>query len=230
MSKTQGENTLESMSQADWYNQWTLNQFKNYLHGRILEIGCGIGNFSDTLTNYGSVTSIDINRDYINQTNRLLNGKGQAGFGNIEEGRYFFNTQQFDTIVCLNVLEHVNNDNQALINIYKLLKKDGILILLVPVHQFLFGEIDKSINHFRRYDKAGLINTLKSLKLKILSARRLNLLGALGWFFAGKILKEKMVKQENIKIFNLFAPLTLPIERLIEPPIGTSVLIIAKKV
>lgn len=224
-----GKQTLESISQAIWYNQWTLRKFKQYLQGKILEVGCGIGNFTKTLTNYGQVFAIDIDDNHISQTIKKLAGIGQVGFGDIERGEYFFKDQQFDTIVCLNVLEHVKDDKLALNNLYKLLKNEGFLILLVPAHPFLFGEIDKSIDHYRRYIKLELTKSLAGLGFKVIRSRSLNFLGALGWFLAGKILKEDIVNENNIKIFNLIAPFILPLEDLFEPPIGTSILIVAEK-
>ena len=65
MTDTSGKQTLESMSQAVWYNQWTLNKFKDYLSGEILDVGCGIGNFTKTLSQFGKVYAIDINENYI---------------------------------------------------------------------------------------------------------------------------------------------------------------------
>ncbi len=221
--------TLESMSQAVWYNQWTLNKFKKFLNGEILEVGCGIGNFTKTLVNYGKVWAIDINNEYIKKIQEQIKGNAQVGFGDIEKGEYFFQTRKFDTIVCLNVLEHIKDDVAAVNNLYKLLKKNGKLILLVPAHRFLYGEIDRSIGHFRRYDKIGLTKRLEKSGFKIILLRSINLLGALGWFMAGKILQKEIVGEGNIKIFNLIAPLVLPLENLIEPPIGTSILIVAKK-
>lgn len=221
--------TLESMSQAVWYNQWTLGKFSKFLKGKILEVGCGIGNFTKTLTGYGQVFAIDINKEYINQTSKLIADRGQAGFGNIETGIYFFDAQKFDSVVCINVLEHIKNDDAALSNLFKLLKVGGIVILLVPLHQFLYGEIDKAIGHFRRYEANALIKKLQNIDFKIIKVRKLNFLGSLGWFVSGKILKEIIVTDQKIKIFNLIAPFILPLEDLIEPPVGTSILIVAQK-
>ena len=224
-----GLKTLESMSQAQWYNKWTLNKFKKFLNGEILEVGCGIGNFTRTLTSFGQVWAIDINNEYIEKIGERVDRGTQVGFGNIEKGEYFFQTRKFDTIVCLNVLEHIKDDVATVNNLHKLLKKNGKLILLVPAHRFLYGEIDRSIGHFRRYDKIALTKKFEKLGFKVAFSRRINFLGALGWFIAGKILQKETVGEENIKIFNLIAPLVLPLENLIEPPIGTSILIDAKK-
>lgn len=222
------QQTLESMNQAAWYNQWTLKKFAKYLRGDILEVGCGIGNFTNSLTKYGYVFAIDINKNYLKAFD-LPENKGKAGFGNIEKGEYFFAKQNFDSIVCLNVLEHIENDSLALNNLHKLLKPEGTLILLVPAHQFLFGNIDKSIGHLRRYNKNELSQKMERLGFKIVFSKKINFLGAIGWFVAGKILNESKVEDKKIKIFNLLAPFFLTFEDIIEPIIGTSILVIAKK-
>lgn len=227
MKLVNGEKTLESMSQAIWYNQWTLEKFRGFLHGDILEVGCGIGNFTKSLTTYGQVFAIDIAEKYIKEIRKMINGN--AGFGDIESGKYFFNGKQFDSVVCLNVLEHIRDDKQALKNLYKLLKNEGFLILLVPIHPFLYGKIDQSIGHFRRYREDKLIKSLNDAGFKIVKSRRLNFLGAIGWLVAGRIFKEEKIRKRQIKLFNFFAPLILLFEDLIEPAIGTSILVIAQK-
>lgn len=229
MSTKLGAKTLESMSQAIWYNRWTLKKFSSYLKGDILEVGCGIGNFTEGLTRYGKIFAIDIDKEHIRETVKLLKRKAEVGLGDIEKGSYFFKNQQFDTIVCINVLEHIKDDGEALKNIYSLLKKEGYLILLVPAHQFLYGKIDKSIGHFRRYDKEVLINLLEKIGLRVEKARAINLLGAIGWFISSKIFSEELVDENKIKFFNFIAPFILPLEDFLEPPIGTSILVVAKK-
>lgn len=226
---TQEALTLESMNQAVWYNLWTSKKFSRYLKGRILEVGCGIGNFTKTLTEYGEVFAIDINKDYLNETKKNTGDSARVGFGDIEIGKYNFGDQKFDCIVCLNVLEHIKKDKEALKNLYLLLKKNGYLTLLVPIHNFLYGEIDKSIGHLRRYNPVKLKFELKDLGFTIIKSRKLNFLGAIGWFIAGRILKDKQVSENKIKLFNLISPLVLFLENIMEPLIGTSVLIVAKK-
>lgn len=230
MKNSSGIQTLESMCQAVWYNRWTMKKIAPFLKGDILEVGCGIGNFTPILVKYGIVWAIDIDKEYIKETEKKVMGKAKVGIGDIESGKYFFGNRRFDSIVCLNVLEHIKADQAALDNLYQLLNKGGRLILLLPVHQFLYGEIDKSINHFRRYNKSQINRQLEEIGFKIDISRKINFPGALGWFIAGKFLKETVVKRSNIKIFNLVAPIFLWFENLIEPPVGTSVLVIGQKV
>lgn len=223
-----GEQTLESMNQAVWFNQWTLNKFKSYLNGDILEVGCGIGNFTKTLTYYGDIWAIDIDESYIREL-KATNSRANVGIGDIEKGKYFFGNKKFDCVVCINVLEHIRNDEAALNNFYKLLKKGGKLILVVPSNQILYGEIDRSIGHYRRYNMDSMIVRLRKLNFKIIGHKRFNFFGAVGWLISGKIFKDKIVKKWKIKLFDFFARFTLPLEDFLELPIGTSILIIAQK-
>lgn len=233
MSTQSGAKTLESMSQAKWYNKWTMDKFKQNLKGNILEVGCGIGNFTQDLIRFGKVYAIDIDNQHLKDTEEVLRGKASVGFGDIENDEYFFEAQsstvEFDCIVCINVLEHIKDDHKAIRNMYSLLKDGGVLILLVPAHQFLYGEIDKEIGHYRRYDKKSLELLLRGNGFKVEKSRTLNILGAFGWFISSKFFSEKVVDERKLKIFNLIAPLILPLENLVEPPFGTSVLVIAKK-
>jgi len=225
----QAQQTLESMSQAVWYNRWTVEKFKRYLQGDILEVGCGIGSFTQTLTKYGNVFAIDINKSHIERTSELLNGKAKVGFGDIELGEYFFPQMSFDTVLCLNVLEHIRNDSQALSNLARLLNPDGMLILLVPAHTFLYTDIDCAIGHVRRYDKKNLEYRLKEIGLEMVMNREINFLGAVGWWLAGKVLRNKAVSANKIALFNIVGPLFLLMENVLEPPLGTSILAIARK-
>lgn len=229
MKNSNAKDTLESMSQAVWYNKWTVKKFKSFLKGDILEVGCGIGNFTNFLKKFGNVWAIDIVDSYIKQTSQIEGGGINVGFGDIEKGEYFFKDRKFDSVVCLNVLEHIKDDKRALKNIRELLKADGNLILLVPAYDFLFGAIDKSIGHFRRYDKNQLKNILEDMGFKVIKSRVINFLGGIGWWISSKLFSTNKIDESNIKIFNLIAPLALPIEDIFEPPLGTSILIIAKK-
>lgn len=227
MTDCNGTQTLESMSQAVWYNQWTVEKFEKYLGGDILEVGCGIGNFTQELKKYGDVWAIDISEAYIKQTAALAGSK--VGIGDIEKGKYFFESKKFDCIVCLNVLEHIKDDKKALKNMFNLLKDEGYLIMLVPVFDFLYGEIDKSIGHFRRYEIDKLKKMIEFVGFEIIKSRTINFLGAIGWWVSSKLLSNNKISEGKIKLFNYIAPFVLRLEDLFEPPFGTSILVIAQK-
>lgn len=226
----EGHATLESMSQAIWFNQWTFGLFRPYITGSVLEIGCGIGNFTGKLTDYKNVYAIDIEKHYVTTVKKKYAKLGiHVGEGDIETNKYFFQQKTFDTQICLNVLEHIQNDSKALRNMYRLLSPGGHLVLLVPAHQILYGEIDRAIGHFRRYSLPNLTEKLRGFGFHIIESRNINMLGAAGWLIAGKIMREPTVDERKIRLFNLIARFTLPLENVIPPPFGTSILVIAEK-
>lgn len=224
-----GKKTLETMSQAKWYNQWTWQFMEKYVKGEILEIGVGIGNFSSYLQLKGNVTAIDVERNYISELKKKSNRGFSVGFGDVEEGKYFFEKKKFDTLVCLNVLEHIKEDNKALENMFHLLRSGGNLVLLVPAHNLLLSDFDRSIGHFRRYSKTDLFEKLKNAGFTQRQVRYFNWWGAIGWLFWMRLMKSKQIPGSSLGIFEVLGKPLLSIEKIIFPPFGLSVYAIAKK-
>ena len=221
-----GEDTLLIMKKAKWYNFWLLSLFSKYLKGNILEVGSGIGNFSNLLKAYGNMTAIDVGKNYLDKYKM----KGiNFGFGDIESGKYFFKKIQFNSIVCLNVIEHIKNDKEAFRNIYKLLKKEGVAIILVPAHMMLFSEYDKRLGHFRRYNNSDLSTEVKDMGFKIIESRYINWWGAIGWFVFMKLFKRSDFPEKEISIFDRLGKYLLWLEKIVKIPFGLSILLIIKK-
>lgn len=221
-----GERTLMVMKKANWYNRWLLTFFSRYLKGDILEIGAGIGNFSSLLKKYGTLTAIDIRKDYIE---KYKNKVENYGFGDIEEGNYFFKNRKFDSIVCFNVIEHIKDDKKSLQNIYKLLNKGGIAVILVPAGKLLYGKYDKLLGHYRRYGVKEFKKIAKIIGFNIKDVRYINWLGAIGWLLFIKILKRKEFPESEVSVFDVFAKYFLWPEKCIKMPFGLSVLSILEK-
>lgn len=220
-----GEYTLNVMKKATWYNTWLLSFFKDYLSGNILEVGAGIGNFTDLLSSFGKVTAIDINEDYIKNIGR----KYDFGYGNIEKGEYYFKNKKFNSIVCLNVIEHIKNDSKAIKNIYQLLEKNGYAVALVPAGDVLFSNYDKSLGHFRRYTTKSFEVKFHKSGFKIVKVRYLNWWGAIGWLVFLKVLRFSTFPKNEVGIFDILGKYFLWPEKFLHLPFGLSVLIIAKK-
>lgn len=221
-----GERTLEVMKKAKWYNPWLLSFFAGHLGKEILDVGGGIGNFTKLLGTYGKVTSIDIQKKYYA---KVKSSDKDFGYGDIEKGEYFFNNKLFDSIICLNVLEHIENDERALSNIYRLLKKDGSAIILVPAGKLLYSKYDKLLGHFRRYNCRELKEKAVKAGFKISEVRYLNWWGGLGWFVFLKVLKKSEFPEKEVGIFDILGKYFLWVEKYIKMPFGLSVLIILEK-
>ncbi|HEX6977270.1 MAG TPA: class I SAM-dependent methyltransferase [Patescibacteria group bacterium] len=222
-----GKKTLEVMSEAHFYNKWLFKQISYWVKGDILEVGAGIGNFTELLKNKGKVTALDLNPDYIKILKKNL--QGRAGFGDIEKGKYFFKNRKFDTIICMNVLEHTKDDEEALRNMFNLSKKGGRLILLVPACSFAYSGMDEDLGHWRRYNKKEAEVKLRKAGFRIERSFYLNVFGLFGWWFNGKVLGKRNIHSGQLKIFDTIAQPILKLEEIIRPPFGLSVVTVGIK-
>ena len=174
------------------YHKWIYEAIKPYLGNRILDVGCAIGNITRFFLNRELVVGLDPLENFIQTIkSTFLSYKSfqaiQADISNEETVN--LKKKKFDTVTCLNVLEHIEDDISALKNIHKILDNEGKLILLVPAFKCLYGTVDKTDHHYRRYAKQDLRLKLKKSGFIIEKQFYMNLLGILGWYLNGKILK-----------------------------------------
>lgn len=222
---------LEIMREATNYNRWLFNNIKPYLGGKVLEIGCGTGNITELLLadrNAKLVVGIDSSPECLDIINRRLSRhkKFLSFLYDISsENVLSLKKYNFDTIVCINVLEHIKDDLKALENMSKFGCK---LILLVPAWEKLYGTIDKIDGHFRRYNRRDLDKKLLQSGWKICEGSYLNLLGIPVWFFHGKILKKSIHPPKQVTFLDKFIPLEILLEKIVNIPIGLSLLYICK--
>ncbi len=228
MKITNDHLTLESVSQMPRYNQWLISRFQAYFGQNILEIGSGIGTLSQLLPSTTQKTLTDINPEYLQQLESLHLGK--VLFCDIQKPLPpSLKTKSFDTIFTSNVLEHVEDDQKAFKNIYRLLQKGGHLLLFVPAKQSVFGELDRQLFHFRRYEKETLKAQLEKIGFKIEKIRYYNFLGFFSWWLNSKVLHQKYIPPHSAYLFDqLFTPL-LYLEESLPLPLGQNLLVIAKK-
>lgn len=226
------EETLSKMNALERFNEYLFDSISKWCGNRILEVGAGTGNITRFLLSKGEVTATDYNPDSVE---RLKSEFGDIeGFaaepwdiaaepppGMIEHG--------FDTIVCLNVLEHVDDHEQALINMRRILQaRKGRLLLLVPSYQRLYSDLDRNLGHFRRYEAAELNELLQKTGWTVERSFRLNMAGVLGWLVNGPILKRQRLPTAQLGLYDLLSPVLLGFEkRLPKRPMGLSIVCVA---
>ncbi len=135
---------------------------------------------------------------------------------------------QFDFALLSNVLEHIADDQQALINIRSVLPPGGRLVMLVPAGPWLFGSLDQAVGHFRRYTKNGLRELLQDSGFVVEHLESINMLGIPDWLVNGRILQRRTLTAFQLKGYNLVAPLVVEIEKRFPPPMGMSILAVAR--
>lgn len=221
---------LETMNEAKRFNDEVFRKVEPFLGREILEVGTGIGNFTERLLEKGSVVGVEIVPEFVVEAKRRLKDRVELHEADMGvEIPSFLAGRTFDTIVCMNVLEHIEDDRRTLRNFKTLLAPGGKVVLVVPAHQFLFNPLDSHDGHFRRYAKSDLVAKLKEAGFKVPHVSRFNLVGIAGWFVNGTLLRKEELPTGQMKLYDRLAPLFFAFEKLVGPPIGLSLLAVGER-
>jgi SAM-dependent methyltransferase len=232
-----GFETLEALSKADAFNQWLYDTIKRFAQGQILEIGSGIGNISaHLLKDQPTVTLTDLRPEYC----RLLETKFAGhphlqGIYEMDLALKDFNVknsgllEKFDTVIALNVVEHIEHDALAINNARQLLRKNGKLVILVPAGPWLYNSLDRELGHFKRYTKKGLNHLMESAGFSVQHSLYFNAAAIAGWWFSGHMLREKIITSNKLNLYNQLVPLFRMADWFVAPFTGVSVISVGVK-
>lgn len=223
----------ERMTRARRYFRWQFRLAEAQLGKRVLEIGCGVGNFTRLLAGRELVVAVDVDPNCVAKLRQSLSGQSNLVPLNIDVLAPDFRElakHGLDSVVCLNVLEHVSDDLQALRNMRAVLPSDGRVVLIVPAFQGLYGPIDRHLGHHRRYSKESMKALAHSAGFEPVTLRYLNSFGFLGWWWNARVLKKQRQSTFQISVFDtLVVPLLSRLEDRIEPPFGQSLFVVLVK-
>src|SRR5262249_47930540 len=138
-----------------------------------------------------------------------------------------FQAGSFDTVVCANVLEHIDQDVQALRTLHRLLAPGGRVVLVVPALRPLYGSIDQAIGHYRPYSADEIGQKLAAAGLDVEHVHYFNLLGVPGWFLNARLLRRRSVPGFQARVNDWLVPL-LRLERHVSLPLGMSLLAVGR--
>lgn len=224
--------TLNQLSEINRYNRWIYDQFAAALGPRILEVGSGTGNITQfLLAGNRDVVATDVLPQYRQELAARFAAHPHLqirAFDLDHAAPAEFRAAPFDSVVCLNVLEHIEDDLFALQQMRDVLQPGGQLALLVPAHQFLYGAFDEAVGHFRRYGKEQLRARLQQAGFTLQSLKFFNIAATLPWFINGRLLRRPYLPNEQVTLADKLVPL-LKLERFLGPPFGISLIAIAQK-
>jgi glycosyltransferase involved in cell wall biosynthesis len=228
-----GHVTLARMAKLEPYNRWLADRFRPALGRRILEIGAGFGNMSRHLAGAELLVVSDLDPvgiEYLKGVFREQKNVRVASYRFPLEpaARQELKALAPDTVVCLNVLEHIEQDDATLADLKEVLAPGGRLVLLVPAQKSLYGTLDEHLRHFRRYEKDELTGKLAAAGFAVEDCRFLNRPGAIGWWINGRLLKRRVLPRGQLAAFKLLMPL-LKREEKNPPATGMSLLAISRK-
>lgn len=217
----------ERMSRARNYFGWQARMVKREIGQRVVEVGCGIGNFTGFLLDRRAVCAVDADAEC---TKRLV--ARYAGRGNLSvavcdvQSERFSELSRFmaESCTCLNVLEHVEDDLGAMRRMASILRPGGAIVLLVPAFQRLYGAIDRNLGHYRRYSRASLLRLAAASGLRVTEMRYMNAVGLFGWWANSRVFRRETQSAAQIRIFDrCVVPWESWIEERIAAPFGQSI-------
>ena len=233
-----GTDTMSSaMLDIPQYYRWMFSQFERWLGATVLDVGTGPGIHLPGLEGR-RVIAADLSQSCLDDVRRR--------FPRVETVRADIADPAFagqmagrgiDTITCLNVLEHLPDDGQALAGFRRILAGTaGCLVLVVPAHQMLYGDMDRLADHRRRYARGGLQRLLEASGFEILHARHFNPVGGLAWLANAKLLPVRdlsaPVVNSQIRLFALILPAARAADwlacRALRIPFGQSLIAVAR--
>ncbi|HXM42161.1 MAG TPA: class I SAM-dependent methyltransferase [Bryobacteraceae bacterium] len=223
----------QRMAQAINYFAWQGRLVLPGLGQRVIEVGCGIGNFTGMLLGRETVVAVDVDPACIERLqHRYSNRPNLHAFVCEPSSGAFADLARFrpDSCVCLNVLEHIEDDQLALDAMSSVLVPGGAIMLLVPVFQSLYGPIDRNLSHRRRYSRKALAALAHRTGLRIEKLHYVNAIGFFGWWINAHILRREAQSEGQIRVFDrCIVPSMSRLEAIAKPPFGQSIFAVLRK-
>src|SRR3954468_18672697 len=227
---------LEAMSFAVKYHRWLLGEFSQFIGKRVVEVGAGTGSFSEMLLEMDpdSLSLVEpsemfeqLEKNVAANGNKTVIDLYNSIFEDVAEK---ITASKPDTIIYVNVLEHVEDDERELALIHRSLVDGGRCLIFVPAMRSLFSEFDRDIGHFRRYQKRELETKAGNAGFKVIKSQYFDFAGILPWFVKYRLLRSRTMGGGAVSAYDdLVVPVMSRVESLMKPPIGKNVLMVAEK-
>jgi glycosyltransferase involved in cell wall biosynthesis len=197
---------LDAFSDAPNFNRWLADTIKPHLGRYVIEIGAGIGNLTRVLVaRKKKYVATDLDGEHLERLRVRLSGRPNLEIALLDASRaedYVPFRGQVDTVVCLNVLEHIEDDHAVLTCIHATLQDGGRAIILVPEGQGLFNSLDEELGHRRRYSEDELRRRMSEAGFVVETVLRFNRISRPGWWWNGKVWKRRTISRFQLKTFD----------------------------
>jgi hypothetical protein len=217
---------LKYFDKALNFRKYQFLLIKNYISGTVAEAGPGNGvnlKFYQSLAK--KIYLFEPSKKFIKKLKKYKNNKIQ-----IINNFFKKSINKYNTIIYLDVLEHIKNDSKEILDAYNSLKKNGYLIINVPAFQHLYSKFDEDLMHFKRYEKKDFKKKLNLLKIYNYKMLYYDSLGYFLSFFSKIFIKNYKKKfGSKILIWNKLIPLSIFFDRLFLNFFGKSLIVFIKK-
>lgn len=226
-----GSHILAQLERARRFNFWLGDTLRPFVGDRVLEIGAGIGTLTSQFIPRELYIASDINPNYLRYLRSYSFGKPYLRAMTIDAGKpsdFDGLDGQFDTVLMVNVLEHLPAEPPALHNVWRALEPGGRAIILVPQHPALHGSLDQALEHRARYTRADLARALIAAGFRVETIFDFNRVSVPGWWVNGRWLRRKTFSRVQIKLLDTAVPVLRRVDRL-WPWSGLSIIGVAVK-
>jgi glycosyltransferase involved in cell wall biosynthesis/phospholipid N-methyltransferase len=226
-----GGEILDRLTRAPRFTRWMADVIDPYVGDRVLEVGAGTGNMSVNLMPRSIYWATDVNPSYLEYllTLRATRPYMRVAHTDATDARTFPTEQRFDTVVCLNVVEHVHDDVAALQNIRGVLEDGGRAVILVPCGPWLYGSLDEVLGHCRRYTEEQLRDVAERAGFHVEHVLKFNRAGVPAWWLNARLLRRRTFGIGQIRILNFLTPLFRVFDRWIPLPPLSLIAILRKE-
>ena len=224
---------LQALAELPNYYDWIVDVFRPWLKGHTMEIGAGIGTVAKRIVD--DVDRLELIEPSINLPGLMPrsltdNPKVSVIIETLEQRLPQMEDESCDTVVLVNILEHVEDDGAALKELNRVLKPDGHLLLFVPALPFLFSDLDREHGHFRRYRLAPLTGLVQRNGFNVRYRRYFDLAGVLPWWLINTMGKKTKFNPKIVRFYDRYVvPIVRKMENWISPPFGKNIILIAKR-
>ena len=227
-----GRVALDALEQAPRFNRWMYDSIRKHLGTRIAELGSGRGNLSKLLKQRAAVLLTDCRDSYLDELRAKWEHLPNVRVERLDllkhEDYRILADFRTDTVVCLNVLEHIEDDLGVLRRLHDSLPPGCRVVFLVPFDQRLYSRFDREIGHFRRYGKTELEEKMRTAGLKVESQFFFNKAGVIAWWLGNTLFRQRSLTTCQLRIYNFLTPLFRVLDHVL-PTQGLSTIVIASK-
>lgn len=223
--------TLRRMAGADNYNAWLVDRGLPHYGDRVLDLGAGIGTFTALLAQRAKqVVALEPDPAFHPALERRFGESDSVSV--LPVGAESLTPEAvgepFDSVVCFNVLEHIEDDLGTLRGVRSVLRPGGRLLLLVPAHPQLYGAVDRAVAHCRRYRRSQLGKLINDAGMSPREVRYVNPVGAAGWLVSSRLRQRAEIPGGPLAAYDRVVPLLRQLDRL-RLPFGLSVWAVAQR-
>ncbi len=222
---------LHALSNAPHFNRWMADTVRPYVGTNVLEIGAGMGNLSAQFLPREHYAATDIDPMHLAHLENRFATRPNVEVAQVDLARpedFAPHAGRYDTVICLNVLEHVEDEMTALSNILSALKPGGRAVILVPRNPKLFGSLDEVLGHYRRYLDGELADKCRQAGFEIEKTFTFNRVSVPAWFLNARVFKRTYFSKVQVKMLEITVWLAKLLERIL-PWSGLSLIAIARK-